>query len=159
MLQIGDSRQFGAARDELVDCTCMRLRKASRRITQIFDQALAPAGVTAPQFGLLAMLQESAQGREDGLPLGVLAERMGMDPTTLNRNLKPLQAQGFLATEPDARDRRVRLVRLTEAGVASLMQALPLWREIRERVRVQVGVETLVALNGLLDLATLKLAA
>lgn len=152
-------RQAEATLAELVDCTCMRLRKASRRLTQIFDQALSPSGITTPQFGLLAYLHGAAQAGEDGLALGVLAERLGMDPTTLNRNLKPLEARALVAAAPDPDDRRIRLVRLAPAGKAALLTALPLWRGTRDEVRTQVGLETLVALNGLLDIATLKLAA
>ncbi len=159
MSQTAAARQPDVAFDDLVDCTCMRLRKASRRLTQIFDQALSPSGVTTPQFGLLAHLQGSAQAGEDGLALGILAERLGMDPTTLNRNLKPLEARALVSAAPDPDDRRVRLVRLAPAGRAALLDALPLWRRTREQVRAQVGLETLVALNGLLDIASLKLAA
>ena len=159
MVQAAGIRQADVAFDDLVDCTCMRLRKASRRLTQIFDQALAPSGVTTPQFGLLAYLHGSAQAGESGLAIGILAERLGMDPTTLNRNLKPLEARAFLSAGSDPGDRRVRLVRLAPAGRAALLAALPLWRQTREQVRAQVGLETLVALNGLLDIASLKLAA
>ncbi|MGI3778039.1 MAG: MarR family winged helix-turn-helix transcriptional regulator [Janthinobacterium lividum] len=159
MSQTAIARQPDIGFNDLVDCTCMRLRKASRRLTQIFDQALSPAGITTPQFGLLAYLHGSAQSGEDGLALGILAERLGMDPTTLNRNLKPLEARDFVSAAPDPDDRRVRLVRLTAAGGTALLTALPLWRETREQVRAQVGLETLVALNGLLDIASLKLAA
>src|SRR4051812_39261828 len=70
-------------------CTCMRLRRASRRITQIYDELLAPAGLTVTQFGLLANLRACA------LSIGALASRLGMDPTTLTRNLRPLQARGL----------------------------------------------------------------
>lgn len=153
------SRSVGSDPNEVVECTCMRMRKATRRITQIYDQTLSPSQLTSPQFGLLAYLNAAADAGEGRLQLGILAERLGMDPTTLNRNLKPLEAQDLLTTTPCPNDRRVRLVGLTDTGRASLLAALPLWREARDRVRAQVGVETLVALNSLLDLATAKLAA
>ena len=159
MSHASGSHQADTTLSELVDCTCMRLREASRRLTQICDQALSPSGISTPQFGLLVSLHGSAQAGEDGLALGLLAERLGMDPTTLNRNLKPLEARGLLTAEPDPTDRRVRLVRLAPAGRDALLAALPLWRETRDQMRAQVGLETLVALNGLLDIATAKLAA
>src|SRR5262245_62923223 len=94
-----------------VGCTCLRLRKASRRVSQIYDRALEPCGLTVTQYGLLGHIAAL-----DGIGIGALAERMVMDATTLTRNLKPLIAQAFLVLVPDPRDRRARRLHLTEAG-------------------------------------------
>ena len=40
----------------IMECTCMRMRRATRRVTQLYDRALEPAGLTVNQFGLLAYL-------------------------------------------------------------------------------------------------------
>lgn len=144
--------------NELSDCTCLRLRMVTRRVTQIYDQILATAGVTASQFGLLVHLYDAAGDNGAGIPLGVLAERLSMDHTTLNRNLKPLENQALLASQADANDRRVRLIHLTEAGVAILLKALPFWHQARDQVRQEIGMETTTALNSLLALSTKKLA-
>ena len=72
---------------ETLGCTCMRLRKASRRMSQIYDHSLEAAGMTVTQYGLLGHL-----ARYDGIGIGALAEKLIMDPTTLTRNLRPWSA-------------------------------------------------------------------
>ncbi len=90
---------------ELLGCTCLRLRRATRNVTQFYDHSLQPAGVTANQFGLLARLHAASLGGSDGISIGVMAESIGMDPTTLNRNLKPLEAMDWVRVVPDSKAR------------------------------------------------------
>jgi DNA-binding MarR family transcriptional regulator len=143
---------------ELSGCTCLRLRRAARRITQIYDHLLEPAGLTVNQFSLLGQLYGATRSRRIGLPIGALAERMGMDPTTLNRNLKPLEAQGLVRNAADAADRRVRSVLITAKGATKLQKAIPFWRRAQAQVEEALGVEATLALNGLLDLSSAKLS-
>jgi DNA-binding MarR family transcriptional regulator len=90
--------------------------------------------------------------------MGALAERLGMDPTTLNRNLKPLGAQGLVADSADHEDRRVRAVFITTKGVAKLSKAAAFWRRAQTRVEAALGAEASQTLRSLLDLASAKLA-
>jgi DNA-binding MarR family transcriptional regulator len=143
---------------ELSGCTCLRLRRAARRVTQIYDHLLEPAGVTVTQFSLLAQLYGASRGGDKGLSIGVLAERMVMDPTTLNRNLKPLLAQGLVKDGADPEDRRVRFVSITEKGRMTLQTAVPFWRRAQAQVEETLGPEATLALNGLLDLSSAKLS-
>src|SRR5258705_4629997 len=94
-----------------VGCACLRLRKAARRVSQIYDRALEPYGLTVTQYGLIGHI-----GVLDGIGIAALAAKMVMDPTTLTRNVKPLLQQGLLVLVPDPRDRRARRLHLTEAG-------------------------------------------
>src|ERR1700694_3505270 len=96
----------------LLGCTCLRLRRTTRSVTQLYDRLLQPAGLTANQFGLLARLYAASLGGSDGISIGVMAESVGMDPTTLNRNLKPLEAVDWVNVVPDSTDARVRIVRM-----------------------------------------------
>jgi DNA-binding MarR family transcriptional regulator len=80
-----------------------------------------------------------------------------MDPTTLNRNLKPLQRQGLVDAAPDPADGRARLVRITEAGRRRLEKAVPVWRQAQRRVEAALGVKSMVKLNDLLDLSFARL--
>lgn len=141
----------------VMGCTCMHLRRTTRRVTQLYDQRLAPAGITAGQFGLLARLYGAKRRGEDALSIGALADQHGMDPTTLNRNLKPLLSAGLVHDGHDQTDRRVRTVSLTDAGRQRLASAMPLWREAQQRVEDALGAEATLALNGLLDLSATKL--
>jgi DNA-binding MarR family transcriptional regulator len=143
---------------ELSGCTCLRLRRAARRVTQIYDRLLEPAGLTVNQFSLLAQLYGASRSRRDGLPIGALADRLGMDPTTLNRNLKPLEAQALVKDAADPADRRVRSILITTKGLAKLRKAVPFWRRAQAQVEEGLGPQAVLALNGLLDLSAAKLS-
>ena len=67
-------------------CVGFRLRKLSRRVSQVYDQMLTPLDLTGTQFSLLSNLATSP-----GLAIGELADRLMMDPTTLTRTLRPLE--------------------------------------------------------------------
>jgi DNA-binding MarR family transcriptional regulator len=137
----------------------MHLRRAARRVTQVYDQVIAPTGLTSGQFGLLARLYAAALHGEAGVSIGTLADQHGMDPTTLNRNLKPLLAAGLVRDDHDPADRRVRRVSLTAIGRERLTAAMPLWRQAQRRMEAALGPEATLALNGLLDLSVAKLEA
>jgi DNA-binding MarR family transcriptional regulator len=144
---------------EAMGCTCMRLRRASRQITQLYDQHLAAAGLTASQFGVLARLHGASLRGDEVWPIGVLADKHGMDPTTLTRNLKLLLAAKLVRNGRDEADRRVRTISLTEAGRKRLISAIPEWRKAQQQVEAALGTEATLALNGLLDLSRAKLPA
>ena len=134
-------------------CTCMRLRKASRRVTQIYDRGLGEAGLTVTQYGILGQLR-----RYDGIGIGALAEILIMDPTTLTRNLRPLERQGLVATKPDRRDRRSRCLHLTAQGRAAFNNAIPAWRRAQRRLEEALGGSEAAALNAALDHVIERLA-
>ena len=142
---------------EVLGCTCLRLRSITRAVTQLYDRLLAPAGITVGQFGILARLYGARRFGRSELSIGMLADQHSMDPTTLTRNLKPLIVAGLVEDGRGASDRRVRTISLTAAGQARLVAAMPLWREAQQRVEAALGTETMLALNGLLDLSSLKL--
>jgi len=142
-----------SAAEEIASCTCLRLRKAARRVTQIYDQMLASSGLTIAQFSLLASLFDGK-----GLSIGELAETLDTDPTTLNRNLKPLIERGLLRVAHDAGDRRRKLVELTGTGRALVPVAYPLWRKAQAEVGILLGKNEIERLNKALDHSLLKLA-
>jgi len=143
---------------EVANCTCLALRRTTRHVTQVYDRLLEPTGLTVNQFGLLAYLYAAGVSGRGALSIGALAERIGMDPTTLNRSLKPLQALNLVSAAIDPRDRRVRALSITREGRTRLDHAIPFWRKARARIESALGIETTVALNGLLDLSSAKLA-
>ncbi len=124
----------------------------------IYDRHLEPVGLNIGQFGLLAQILGLTQTMPPGASLGTVAERFGMDPTTLNRSIKPLVATGWVEIKTDPADRRARIVSATPKGAAKIAEAIPLWRAAEHEVEKAVGRETMLAMNGLLDLATAKLA-
>ena len=127
-------------------CTCLRLRKAARRITQIYDDYVEPFGLTITQFGLLAHLRVL-----DGISVGALAEKLVMDPTTLTRNLRPLERKGLVRLDRDPADRRARSLHLSDAGRELLRAARPAWARAQQHVEKTLGNSDVVGLNAALD--------
>ncbi len=74
-------------------CTCAAVRRLARRITHVYDRHLAELGLRITQYSLLSNVRA-----RPGLPMGDLAQRMGMDRSTLTRNLRPLVAAGWVRT-------------------------------------------------------------
>ena len=104
---------------------CDALRMTARAVTAVYDDALRPLGLRVTQFSLL--------GRAASLgPVASqqLSAALGLDKTTLTRNLRPLVRRGLLAIE-QGDDRRTRLVRLTPAGQTLLKDASARWRAVQ----------------------------
>jgi DNA-binding MarR family transcriptional regulator len=141
----------------IMGCTCMRMRRATRRVTQLYNHALEPAGLTVSQFGLLAYLHGAGLARSNDPSIGTIAEWLGMDPTTLNRNLKPLAAKGLVRNAIDPADGRIRIVRITDKGRRALLKAVPLWRGAQALVDTALGAAATTSLNDLLDLSAARL--
>jgi DNA-binding MarR family transcriptional regulator len=141
---------------EVAGCACLALRRTGRMTTQIYDAHLQPAGLTIGQFGIMTQVYGSSLSRPP-LTMKELSTAIGVDPTTLNRTLKPLEVQGLVSTAPDHRDRRARCIQLTTSGRDRLARAMPLWRAADDELRRSLGAETTLALSGLLGLAGEKL--
>lgn len=135
-------------------CTCFLLRKLTRRVTQAYDQALAPAGLTITQYSLLAHL-----ARGEGASVSALAHRMGMERTTLVRNLKPLVAAGW-ARYGERRAGKRAALELTAAGRTRLRAAAPLWERAQDALEARLGAKSIATLHALVDesLETLRQA-
>jgi DNA-binding MarR family transcriptional regulator len=103
-------------------CSCTALRKATRRISQLYDMVLAPSGLKTTQRAVLAQI-----GRSEPTTVGALAEALVMDSGALAHTLKPLERDGFVAVTVDPGDRRNRLIRLTRQGRAKLEETDMLW--------------------------------
>jgi len=134
-------------------CTAARVRKASRRVSQIYDRELEPYDLTVTQFGLLAQLRAAP-----GAAVGALADSMVMDATTVSRNLRPLERRGLVVAEPDRDDGRVRKLKLTPAGRTAFERATAGWRAAQNRIAAALGAEEMIALNAALDRALVRLA-
>ncbi len=127
-------------------CTCFRLRSLTRRVTQLYDQALAPSGLTVTQYSLLAHVQ-----RHDGAPtVSELAQLLFTDRTTLTRNLRPLADAGLVKVAGGA-DARSKAVVVTKKGGDALRAARPLWQEAQVRMRSRAGTKRLAALHQLIE--------
>ena len=123
-------------------CTCGELRKASRAVTLLYDNAFKSSGLLSTQLDALHVIYKS-----DSTRISHLAKDLGMDRTTLTRNLSVLERQGFIKIS-SGQDNRTRIVVITSKGRTAVAKAIPLWNEVQRKVRQQMG-ETLW--NELMD--------
>jgi DNA-binding MarR family transcriptional regulator len=112
------------AREVVGSCSVMRIRVAERLMTRFLEGRLKKTGLSAAQFGLMAHI---AAAPDDSI--NALAERLGLDQSTLSRNLRALEADGLVEIVTAEKDLRRRAVWLTEKGARRLEAALPVWRE------------------------------
>ena len=115
-------------------CHCTLLRKATRRLSRLYDMAVAPSGLKTTQAAILAEID-----RSQPCPVGELAEKLVMDAGALAHTLKPLERDGFIAFETDTRDRRNRLVTLTAAGREKLIETQALLAEAHRGFETAFG--------------------
>jgi DNA-binding MarR family transcriptional regulator len=128
-------------KDPLV-CNGAALRKAARRLSQLYDTALAPCGLSTAQRSILFHIERA------GSPtMTELAYAMVLDRSALARNIKPLERDGYLVQRPDDDDGRSRRVALTPAGRAKFTEANRLWRKAQNRFEEVYGEERAAALR------------
>jgi DNA-binding MarR family transcriptional regulator len=116
-------------------CACFNFRKASRSVTQLFDQVLSPTGLRSTQLVILItgkLLGPSSIAR--------LARELVMDRSTLTRNLKPLLSMGLLRLSKPENGKH-KSVELTEEGCLALAKAAPYWERAQTHLVTQFGPE------------------
>jgi DNA-binding MarR family transcriptional regulator len=121
------------AREIASACACFTLRKASRAVTQYYDAALQPCNLKVTQFTLLVALMLAGP-----VPVGILAEQLVMDRTTLTRNIELLIRDGLAEIVP-GKDKRTKLLQSTERGRVTLAKAIPLWEEAQSSIVTRLG--------------------
>ena len=114
-------------------CACASIRRASRSVTQLYDSWLRPHGIEAPQFSLLAMLDQLREANQV-----TLGRRLDLDKTTLSRNLKLLAHKRWVTVGSGA-DLRERRVKLTPAGRRRVKAARDAWRHAQEQLRCSMS--------------------
>lgn len=122
-------RPMDNAEIDLLPCACATIRRASRAVTQLYEQWLRAHGIEGPQFALLAMMERLGESNQT-----TMGQRFDLDKTTLSRNLKLLNQKGWIEIVPGA-DARERRVRLTPDGRQRLAAARPTWQKAQAQLR------------------------
>jgi DNA-binding MarR family transcriptional regulator len=117
-------------------CAGGNSRLAARRITQFFDRELAESGLSVAQLGLMAQIAATSDDTLSGL-----ARRMGLEQSTLSRNLRTLERDGLVEIAGVEDDLRRRMVWLTDAGARRLEAAIPNWRKAHAKLGEVVSPE------------------
>jgi DNA-binding MarR family transcriptional regulator len=133
-------------------CTATAIRKASRRLTQLYDDALEPCGLRSTQFAILTEVERRAKHPPT---MRELADSLVIDRSALGHNLRPLERDGLIALEDSSEDRRRRHVVLTSEGRKKFRVAKRLWQGAQEHFERVFGSDeasrlraTLLAIAG-----------
>jgi len=116
-------------------CICASLRRASRAVTQLYEDALRPTGLRGTQFTVLQTLSLAGEVTQ-----GQLGQILAIDSTTLTRTLNIMGRHGWIVKRR-GKDRREWRMRLSKAGETQFKQALPHWQKAQTRLRQQLGDE------------------
>lgn len=114
-------------------CMCASLRRASRVLTQLYEDELRPLGLRGTQFTILQALSLAREVSQ-----GTLGQILAIDSTTLTRTLRIMQRHGWIA-ERRGDDRRERLLRLSKEGQNQFRRALPYWESAQRKLAEQLG--------------------
>ncbi len=115
-------------------CNNTALRKATRRVSQLYDAALAPCGLRSTQRSILMHIARA------GTPtMGELAAALVLDRSALAHNLKPLERDGFVTVRVDPDDKRSRLIQLTRRGEGKLNETMAYWKDAQQRFEDAFG--------------------
>lgn len=121
------------ARQVLDRCLCKRTRAAARAITRMYADELRSTGLRPSQVELLVTIAANPESS-----ISALGDELGMDRTTVTRNLRPLEKRGLLVISPEARH-RIRLVRLTPTGEAALAGVIEPWERVQAKMEHHLG--------------------
>lgn len=114
-------------------CACFNLRRATRLVTQKYDNALRASGLTANQLSLMMAAYD-----QDGPTMSTLAKILGMERTTLTRNAGTLERMGYLELTL-GKDKRERRVVVTAEGKQALEDVVPLWQKAQDEMVATMG--------------------
>src|SRR5947199_8532924 len=128
-------------------CIAVRLRLLNRVVTNFYDDALRPLGLKVSQLNILIVTAQLGLARP-----AQVCDLLQLDASTLSRNVKPLQAQGWLEVVPEE-DARAQPFRLTPQGKRLIEKAVPAWEEAQRQASELLGEEGI----ALLDKAAKKL--
>lgn len=124
-------------------CFCTVSRKAARRITRLYDSMMQESGVRITQFTILSQLMLRGE-----MPIGKLAGLLGMERTTLTRNLAPLEQHNWITVRAGD-DPRARMLAITAPGRAAVRRAFPYWSSAQAHAGKLLGADGQAALKVL----------
>ena len=126
-------------------CACHKTRMAARAVTRAYDEALRPVRMRATQFAVLL-----AVGGDEAVSIAAVAKSLGMDRSTLARNLRPLEREGLIGIGAEGW-RRSRTLTITKKGRTRLEAAMPLWEKAQAGLRRALGDREWTATQAVLD--------
>lgn len=135
-----------------VGCTNFKLRQLLRRVSLGYDHAMAECGLKITQYSLLTHIEKLGP-----ITQAELSKAMGMDASTLSRNLRPLETANWIAVKAGD-DARSHALVATASGRQKRKEAQALWKRAQLQLNETVGVDDVIALHTLIDRMTSALA-
>ena len=132
-------------------CTVTPLRLATRRLEQLYDEALAPLGLKATQLALIAGIHRLTGADQQGPTLQELAALLAIQLSALTHALRPLVRDGIVELRQDAQDRRTKHSVLTSLGKARLSEGVVHWAAVNDQVELVLGAASAANLRALAD--------
>src|SRR5215208_4905300 len=123
-------------------CIAVRLRLLNRVVTNLYDDALRPLGLKVSQLNILIVTARLGPARP-----AQVCDILRLDASTLSRNVKPLQAHGWLEVVPEE-DARAQPFRLTPQGRRLIEKAVPAWEEAQRQATELLGEEGIAIVAG-----------
>jgi len=117
-------------------CLIQRARFVARKLSNDLDDNLRSLGINASQLGLLALVGYAGPIRRNEI-----GKMMRLEASTLTRNLRVMQTNGWIGEVHDASDRRGLPVRITSRGDALLAQTWPAWESAQQSALSVLGTE------------------
>jgi len=127
------------------ECACLKIRTAARALTRFYDDAFRPLGLRATQLSVLV-----AVAFGEAVSIASLSRLLGMDRSTLTRNLRPLEAKDLVALGPEAHHRS-RTLSITPKGDQLVRKALPIWEKTQQKLREELKKPHWTNLHAELD--------
>jgi DNA-binding MarR family transcriptional regulator len=127
------------------ECACLKVRTAARALTRFYDDAFRPIGLRATQLSVLV-----AVAFGEAVSIASLSRLLGMDRSTLTRNLRPLEAKGLVALGPEGHHRS-RTLSITSKGDQLVREALPIWEKTQQTLREELKKPHWTNLHAELD--------
>jgi DNA-binding MarR family transcriptional regulator len=124
-----------------LSCVGYRVRRLSRIISAIYDDAFGPLKLKISQFGILVML-----ARHGASSAADLCRLVMMDKSTASRNLQRMRRRGWISVVQDGAGPGQK-VSLTPGGAQVLQKAFPLWRGAQEEATRRLGADGMKALE------------
>ena len=124
-------------------CFCLASRQAARKITRLYDSVMQKSGMRSTQFTILSQLMLRGE-----LPIGRLASLLGMERTTLTRNLTPLEQRKWISIK-SGDDPRARMIGITAPGRAAVRRGFPFWAQAQAEAGKLLGADGQSALKVL----------
>lgn len=114
------------------ECYCTNLRRCANAVSDFYDRELKETGITISQYYLLINLK-----RLKSANITHWAESVGLDRSTMVRNIKLLESRGFI----ERTEGHGKTFALAKTGEIALDTAIPIWENAQKKMEIFLGKE------------------